>query len=199
MLLPALLLASASCVPNSASRPAFSQPSAAASHEAASPRLAYGLGSILLADLDVLQLRSASASPASRIGARQLASAERCLAQAVYYEAGAESEEGQRAVAQVVLNRVGRAGYPKTVCGVVYQPASAKAGCQFSFTCDGSMDRRADRGGWQQASRYAHEALAGYVFAPVGQSTHYHASYVTPRWARTYRRITRIGAHIFYS
>ncbi|MFN5901342.1 MAG: cell wall hydrolase, partial [Novosphingobium sp.] len=62
-----------------------------------------------------------------------------CLAAAVYYEARSESDVGQRAVAQVVLNRVAHPSYPNTVCGVVYQGSERTTGCQFSFTCDGSL------------------------------------------------------------
>ncbi|WP_336957771.1 cell wall hydrolase [Sphingobium aquiterrae] len=120
-----------------------------------------------------------------------------CLTQAVYYEAGYEPEAGRRAVAQVVLNRVRHPAFAKSVCGVVYQGFQAP-GCQFSFTCDGSLARRPAPQAWAEARRIAAEALAGAVYAPVGTATHYHADYVFPRWAPYLSKLAKIGAHIFY-
>ncbi|HZF94509.1 MAG TPA: cell wall hydrolase [Allosphingosinicella sp.] len=123
-----------------------------------------------------------------------------CLSQAIYYEAANESEEGQRGVAQVVLNRVRHPAWPNTVCGVVYQgPMRPGGGCQFTFTCDGSLMRRAGGSKWLRARQLASEALAGGTFAPVGLSTHYHANYVFPSWAPKLAKTTQIGAHIFYA
>ena len=122
-----------------------------------------------------------------------------CLAQAIYYEAGRESEDGQRAVAQVVLNRVRHPAWPDSVCGVVYQgPMRPGGGCQFTFTCDGSLMARPSGEAWLRARLLAAEALAGYVHAPVGPSTHYHANYVFPAWAPRLRPTATIGAHLFY-
>jgi hypothetical protein len=121
-----------------------------------------------------------------------------CLASAVYYEAGSQDEDGQRAVAQVVLNRVRHAAFPASVCGVVYQGSTRTTGCQFTFTCDGSLYRRPDTAGWQRATRIAEAALAGSVYAPVGYATHYHANYVVPYWASTLAKNAIVGAHIFY-
>lgn len=121
-----------------------------------------------------------------------------CLAQAVYYEAGFESGEGQQAVAQVVLNRLRHPGYPKSVCGVVYQGSQRATGCQFSFTCDGSLARAPSAAAWARSRDVARMALAGYVHKPVGASTHYHANYVFPYWAVTLVKLRQIGAHIFY-
>lgn len=127
-----------------------------------------------------------------------IARAQECLATAIYYEAASESDAGQRAVAQVVLNRVAHGAWPDTVCGVVYQGSARRTGCQFSFTCDGSMARRPSRGGWERASRIARAALAGSVYEPVGLSTHYHTLAVHPYWAPSLSRTTVIGAHVFY-
>jgi len=122
-----------------------------------------------------------------------------CLAQAVYYEAGTEAEEGQRAVAQVVLNRVRSPAYPNSVCGVVYQgPMRAGGGCQFTFTCDGALARPAVGPAWDRARRIAAAALAGSVFAPVGYATHYHTQQVVPYWAYRLVKTAVIGAHSFY-
>ncbi|HEY0411586.1 MAG TPA: cell wall hydrolase [Allosphingosinicella sp.] len=122
-----------------------------------------------------------------------------CLAEAVYYEARSESEEGQRAVAQVVLNRVRHPAYPGSVCGVVYQgPLRAGGGCQFTFTCDGSLGLPPAGPAWAEARRIAAEALAGAVYAPVGLATHYHTQQVVPVWAFRLAKANVIGNHIFY-
>jgi spore germination cell wall hydrolase CwlJ-like protein len=133
------------------------------------------------------------AAPTATVG-----SALRCLTQAIYYEAATEPLAGRRAVAQVVLNRVRHPAYPKSVCGVVYQGAQLSTGCQFSFTCDGSLLRQPMAGPWREAEVIARQALAGHVEAEVGTATHYHADYVLPRWAFEMAKITRLGRHLFY-
>lgn len=120
-----------------------------------------------------------------------------CLTQAVYYEAGFEPVEGRRAVAQVVLNRVRHPAFPNSVCGVVYD-GSTRPGCQFSFTCDGSLRRPPAAGAWTAAREVAREALEGRVASAVGTATHYHANYVAPYWAPRLTKLNQIGAHIFY-
>lgn len=121
-----------------------------------------------------------------------------CLSMAVYYEAASESYEGQEAVAQVVLNRVAHPAYPASVCGVVFQGSERKTGCQFTFTCDGSLARRPSLQGWARAQSIALAALAGNVFQPVGLATHYHTNYVNPYWAASLDYVGSIGAHRFY-
>ncbi len=123
--------------------------------------------------------------------------AELCLTQAVYYEAGFEPAAGRRAVAQVVLNRVRHPAYPKSICGVVYQRSASRI-CQFTFVCDGALYRAPARSAWLQAQAVARAALAGYVEASVGQATHYHADYVSPRWAPMLAKVAKLGQHIFY-
>ncbi|WP_313805037.1 cell wall hydrolase [Sphingobium sp.] len=120
-----------------------------------------------------------------------------CLTQAVYYEAAREPESGQRAVAQVVLNRVRHPAFAKTVCGVVYQRFNASV-CQFSFVCDGSLARHPLPALWDRAKRIAVDALGGRVEKDVGTATHYHADYVFPRWAPHLAKLVQVGAHIFY-
>ncbi len=141
----------------------------------------------------------AAAKPfyAPGVGIAHLRAAE-CLAQAVWYEAASESEAGQRAVAQVVLNRVAHPSWPSSVCGVVYQGSERSTGCQFTFTCDGSLARRPGGASWAQAQRIASDALNGSVYAPVGLATHYHTLWVNPYWAPTLDHIGTIGAHRFY-
>ena len=121
-----------------------------------------------------------------------------CLTSAIYYEAGQESTDGQRAVAQVVLNRVRHPAFPNSVCGVVYEGSTRATGCQFTFTCDGSMARAPVPALWNRARAVADQMLAGAVYAPAGNATHYHANYVVPYWASSLVKTTVEGAHIFY-
>ena len=133
-----------------------------------------------------------------RASRQDRAQALRCLSQAIYYEAAREPREGQRAVAQVVLNRVRHPAYPNSVCGVVFQGSARSTGCQFSFTCDGSLTWAPEPGLWRQVESVAREALEGFVETGVGSATHYHADYVAPYWAPTLVKMTKVGAHIFY-
>ena len=121
-----------------------------------------------------------------------------CLTSAIYYEAATEPTEGQRAVAQVVLNRARNPAYPSSVCGVVYQGAERATGCQFTFTCDGSLRRLPMASYWERARRIAAEALAGKVYAPVGLATHYHTNWVVPYWSSSLVKVANVGTHIFY-
>lgn len=121
-----------------------------------------------------------------------------CLAQAVYYEAASESLEGQRAVAQVVLNRVRDPRYPSSVCGVVYQGSERRTGCQFTFTCDGALARKPDPFLYARARMVAVQAMSGRVEPAVGLATHYHTKQVVPYWRTDLVKLRTIGAHIFY-
>jgi hypothetical protein len=122
----------------------------------------------------------------------------KCLTAAIYYEAASESIDGQRAVAQVVLNRVRHPAFPPTICGVVFEGAHRTTGCQFTFTCDGALARRPHPALWTRAYRIAERALAGAVHAPVGNATHYHTYWVFPYWGPHLVKVANIGAHIFY-
>ncbi|WP_235506473.1 cell wall hydrolase [Altererythrobacter sp. Root672] len=124
--------------------------------------------------------------------------AQQCLTLAIYYEAANEPDAGQRAVAQVVLNRVAHPNYPNTVCGVVFQGSERTTGCQFSFTCDGSLARKPARQWWDRAAKVARAALAGAVYAPAGLATHYHTVQIHPYWADSLATVGTIGAHRFY-
>lgn len=147
---------------------------------------------------------SAAPNPAARAFRDRAASrgdrlrALECLTAAVYYEAGSEPVEGQRAVAQVVLNRVRHPAYPSSVCGVVFEGAERATGCQFTFTCDGSLRRAPSIAGWARARRVAETALAGKVYAPVGYATHYHTNWVVPYWSDNLVKAANVGTHIFY-
>ena len=121
-----------------------------------------------------------------------------CLAQAIYYEARGETEEGQRAVGNVVLNRVADPHYPKTVCDVVFQNEHARHRCQFSFACDGLSDNPPDTRAWRHAKRLAAALMTSKRKDDTGHATHYHAVYVQPAWAATLEQTVDIGRHIFY-
>ncbi len=124
---------------------------------------------------------------------------QRCLASGIYFESRGEPVKGQAAVAQVILNRVRNPAYPNTVCRVVYQNKRWRNRCQFSFACDGIRDRVRSRRHWSMAQDIAMAVTAGKIWLDqVGSSTHYHAVYVRPKWARTMKRVGRIGLHIFY-
>jgi spore germination cell wall hydrolase CwlJ-like protein len=120
-----------------------------------------------------------------------------CLATAALYEVG-DDPRGQRAVIQVILNRARASGFPHTICGVVYQGFERTTGCQFSFTCDGSIQRRTKHFGWTAARRAARRALAGHVFAAVGRATHYHADWMVPYWRDTMTKVAKVDTHLFY-
>lgn len=132
--------------------------------------------------------------------AKAFSSAEqRCLAAGVYFEARGEPVKGQAAVAQVILNRVRNPAYPNTICGVVYQNKRWRNRCQFSFACDGVRDRVGSKYHWSVASDVAMAVTAGKIWLDeVGSSTHYHAIYVRPKWARKMKKVGRIGLHVFY-
>ncbi len=145
--------------------------------------------------------RSATAAPPFESLAQDDDDARRsleCLTAAVYYEARSEPLDGQRAVAQVVLNRVRNPAYPNSVCGVVYQGSERRTGCQFTFTCDGSMAYRREPAAWETAQQVAQAALAGSVYAPVGSATNYHADAIQPWWASSLTKVAAIGSQIFY-
>lgn len=130
--------------------------------------------------------------------ASERAKALNCMTQAVYFEAGFEPLAGQQAVAQTVINRMRHPGYPKSICGVIYEGAARGTGCQFSFTCDGSLQRAISPAVWANAEIVAKRALGGYVDKDVGAATHYHANYVYPYWAPTLVKLTTVGTHVFY-
>lgn len=120
-----------------------------------------------------------------------------CLAAAVWYEAG-DDAIGEKAVAQVVLNRVRHPAFPKTVCGVVFEGSDRSTGCQFTFACDGAIARRPSDIGWQRARAIAAAALTGAVYKPVGYATHYHTDWVVPYWQSSLDKVTAVHTHLFF-
>ena len=125
-----------------------------------------------------------------------LANARDCLALAAMAEAG-PSDDGQRAVIQVVLNRVRHPAFAKSICGVVFEGADRPTGCQFTFTCDGSLTRQYAPASWEAARKRADQALAGYVYRPIGNATHYHTDWVFPWWSPKLQKLAQVETHLF--
>ncbi|MGH1349500.1 MAG: cell wall hydrolase [Methyloligellaceae bacterium] len=122
-----------------------------------------------------------------------------CLAIGIYFEARGEPKKGQVAVAQVIINRVKERFYPNTVCKVVWQGSHRKTGCQFSFTCDGLSDKPRSWRKWRMAKRIARKVMNGKAWLKeIGNASHYHATYVSPKWRHGMWRRKKIGLHIFY-
>src|SRR3984893_6955611 len=142
------------------------------------------------------------ASPADRLklNGKPLAKAEKCLADAVYFEARGEPFKGQQAVAQVVMNRVFSGYYPNDVCGVVYQNSGRHLACQFTFACEGKDLSKVDEPDmWEQAKRIAKDMLDGKIWlSEVGHATHYHAYWVHPSWVHEMTKLYKLGVHTFY-
>jgi len=158
-----------------------------------------GLGGETIAGKDgVTRVRT----PAERLGLEGKARvrAEKCLTDAVYFEARSEPLKGQEAVAQVVMNRVFSGYYPHDVCGVVYQNANRHLACQFTFACEGKNLNRIDEPDlWEQAKRIAKDTLDGKIWlSEVAYATHYHTFWVRPNWIYEMKKMYRLGAHLFY-
>lgn len=128
--------------------------------------------------------------PTDRTNARD------CLALAAMAEAG-PSDPGQRAVMQVVLNRARHPAFANSVCGVVFEGAERATGCQFTFTCDGSLSRQYAPASWEAARQRADQALSGYVYRPVGNATHYHTDWVFPWWSPKLQKLAQVETHLF--
>jgi spore germination cell wall hydrolase CwlJ-like protein len=140
-------------------------------------------------------------SPVELSGAR-LAGAAHCLAEVMYYEARGEGVDGEKAVAEVVIARTHNRNYPRSVCDVVYEgrESGRKAGCQFSFVCDGSLDRPREPGAWAHVRFLAEKIMAGQepIGGETGNAIAYHNIGVNPAWADTMEKTTQIGNHVFY-
>ncbi|MES2751567.1 MAG: cell wall hydrolase, partial [Pseudomonadota bacterium] len=140
-------------------------------------------------------------TPAERLGldAKSRAKSEKCLTEAIYFEARGEAVRGQMAVAQVVVNRAFSGYYPSTVCGVVYQNSHRHLSCQFTFACDGIRDVVKEPDMWERAKKIAQATLDGRLWLPeVGKSTHYHAYWVRPSWVNEMKKMYKYGVHTFY-
>lgn len=196
-------LALALANPESAEGAAMERPSPAKQQfTAASGRAVFsGQGKKALARLqpDTIEAALTKARPFKYWGPRtDRERAAQCLAAAAWYEIG-DDRTGQRAVVQTVINRVNHPGFPNSVCGVVFEGSQRSTGCQFTFTCDGSLSRRRPSArAWERALSVANDALDGFVDASIGSATHYHADYVTPWWSAHLKRLTAVGPHVFY-
>ena len=141
-------------------------------------------------------------TPAERLGLldeKSRAKSEKCLAEAVYFEARGEAVRGQIAVAQVVMNRTFSGFYPTTVCGVVYQNKHRHYACQFTFACDNVADVVREPDMWDRAKKIAKAMLDGQLWLPeVAKSTHYHAYWVHPSWVSEMKKMYKFGVHTFY-
>jgi spore germination cell wall hydrolase CwlJ-like protein len=140
----------------------------------------------------------ASVAPTPVVEAADFDEALECLALNIYHEARSESEAGQMAVAAVTLNRVRSETFPDLVCDVVQQGGEHRNRCQFSWWCDGKSDRPTETEAWKRARRIARRSLRGLAPDPTDGALYYHATYVKPRWTRTFERTARIGNHVFY-
>lgn len=163
------------------------------------PKFSRGPHGVVMGERTVVGIEPAHPDYAALIDAAKTAREQQCLATAIYFEARSEPEEGQAAVAQVILNRVASGLYPSSVCGVVFQNQQRRNACQFSFACEGHGLRIGERDAWATAERVAHEVTEGTAYvSDVGGSTHYHANYVRPLWASRLTKMDKIGHHIFY-
>ena len=166
---------------------------------AALPKWSRGPKGLVKTNATVVGIAPAHPDYAALIDSAKAASEQRCLAEAVYFEARSEPEEGQAAVAQVVLNRVMSGLYPASVCSVVFQNQQRRNACQFSFACEGHGLHVTESDAWNNAVRIAREVTEGSAYvSDIGGSTHYHANYVSPTWARQLTKMDVIGHHIFY-
>lgn len=120
-----------------------------------------------------------------------------CLAAAMIYEAG-DDAKGQQAVGQVVINRARHPAFPKSICGVVFQGSERTTGCQFTFTCDGALNRRYSDAAWTRAQNNADMMLSGGTYPPVGLATHYHTDWVRPYWSDSLEKIAIVDTHLFF-
>jgi spore germination cell wall hydrolase CwlJ-like protein len=119
-----------------------------------------------------------------------------CMARNIYFEAGIESQKGKIAVANVTMNRVKSKYYPKSVCGVVFQ--KGRKACAFSWTCDRKSNVPPNNSAYKESEQIARLALSGALKDVTGNSDHYHATYVSPKWHKTMEQMAKIGRHVFY-
>ena len=122
----------------------------------------------------------------------------KCLAEALYFEARGEQVEGQFAVAEVILNRVDSPKFPDSICTVVNQGTGRKHACQFSYTCDGKLERVANGAAYEQVVRIARVMIDGGTRRLTEGATYYHSTAVRPSWARRFEHTVTIGVHKFY-
>jgi spore germination cell wall hydrolase CwlJ-like protein len=166
------------------------------------PSTAIESGQSIAAKGEVNSDNQRAKTPAERLGLfdeKTRAKSEKCLAEAIYFEARGEAVRGQIAVAQVVMNRTFSGFYPTTVCGVVYQNKHRHYACQFTFACDNVADVVREPDMWDRARKIAKAMLDGQLWLPeVAKSTHYHAYWVRPSWVSEMKKMYKFGVHTFY-
>lgn len=135
----------------------------------------------------------------------------RCMALNIYFEArNQKNEAAMAAVGYTVINRVNHSRYPNDICEVVFQGKTDKNGnpikhkCQFSWTCDGKADEPVlsniiERNAWERSKHVAMKVITGAIANPIGNATMYHATYVSPYWKKSYRKVAQVESHIFYT
>ena len=192
--------AALSAIDTAAPQPA--QPLAVAAF--ASPELAYAALESSVTDDMLAKYAHVRYEPTDKKIAR--ATQERlCLSKAIYHEARGESDNGQWAVANVIINRAMSKRFPSTMCGVIYQNADqGRNRCQFSFACDGQPDMTSERRAWLKANTIAAAAYSEFQHGQrpgvvPGSALFYHTRAVSPDWSSTYQRVAQIGAHVFYA
>ncbi|MDA9046252.1 cell wall hydrolase [Planktomarina temperata] len=121
-----------------------------------------------------------------------------CLAEAIYFEARGEPVEGQFAVAEVILNRVDSPKFPNSICKVVRQGTGRKHACQFSYNCDGKLEYIVNGSAYDQTKRVARVSMDRKTRPLTKGATFYHATFVSPSWARSFQHVATIGVHKFY-
>ena len=145
------------------------------------------------------QVVEAPAIPVTDVVMTQLLAEHKCLSEVLYYEARGEGPSGQKAIAEVVFHRMNHGDYGHSICAVVYE-GKGHPGCQFSFTCNGQINRPKQMAAWREAERLAAQILTGQVPLrnATGGALNYHAVSVAPDWADTMDKTTQIGNHVFY-
>jgi len=131
----------------------------------------------------------------------------KCLADNIYFEARNESIKGRLAVALVTINRVESDKYPNNICSVVWEKNYSKKYkkwiAQFSWTLDGLSDVPKNDKAYIKAERMAEFLIlskidGNYIADFTDGATHYHATYVSPPWAKRLVKLAKIDTHIFY-
>jgi len=138
-------------------------------------------------------------APVTDVAMAQLLAEHKCLSEVLYYEARGEGAGGQKAIAEVVFHRMNHGDYGHSICAVVYE-GKGRPGCQFSFTCNGEMERPKQMAAWRESEKLAAQILTGQVALrnATGGAVNFHAVSVSPDWADTMDKTTQIGNHIFY-
>jgi spore germination cell wall hydrolase CwlJ-like protein len=142
-------------------------------------------------------IRKSEAQAVDPDGKEPLDDAITCLARTIYWEARGEKAASMEAVASVVMNRLGHAGFPDTVCAVVRQ-GGEQSPCQFSWWCDGRSDQAKDDESYAVAKEIARRALNRQLEDRTRGALYFHHRNVAPGWSTDYRKTAEIGNFVFY-